>query len=111
MNTKLQSEARAEFTPLPWHLNSIKIEDTLSIIAHDPEFNADVRVADIPDCIDSESEENAAFIVRAVNAHEALTVALLQSQTIISDHVNGIERTAWPEVLSAIDAALRLASE
>ena len=31
---------------------------------------------------------------------------LLRAETIISDHVNGVERTAWPEVLDGIRAAI-----
>ncbi len=65
----------AAHTLTPWRLNSITIEDRRSILAHDPEFG-DVRVADIPDCVDGESEANATFIVRAVNSHDALISAL-----------------------------------
>lgn len=39
-------------------------------------------------------------------AAEDMLGELLRAETIISDHVNGIERTAWAEVLAGIRDAI-----
>jgi hypothetical protein len=52
------------------------------------------------------SQADADFIITAVNSFDARDAALRQAQTIIQDHVDGVERTAWLEVLTAINNAL-----
>lgn len=65
-------------------------------------------------------EANAAFIAEAGTvAHETgltprqladqrdeLLAALKRTECIIADHVSGVERTAWPEVLKSARAAI-----
>lgn len=76
-------------SPTPWHAKWIRPDParghtfapTCSILAPNadpsPSYRGEyIRVADIPDPIDAESEANAEYIVTCVNAHDALVSAL-----------------------------------
>lgn len=47
---------------------------------------------------------------RLIAAAPDMLAALQQCETIVADHVAGVERTAWPEVLHSIRAAIAKAT-
>lgn len=56
----------------------------------------------------TDSREEAERIALCLGAHDEMETALMRAAAIIGDHVSGVERSAWPEVLHAIKAALAL---
>ncbi|MGA9769732.1 MAG: hypothetical protein WBV94_11870 [Blastocatellia bacterium] len=77
-------------TPTPWRVELIAptnpeqtFEPVCSIIARDPEFDRDVRIADIPDPVGVQLA-NAHFICRAVNSHDDLLKACQQAHEWVS---------------------------
>jgi len=93
-------------TPTPWSVSAL---DYWSIVG-DGKHIADCRVQDertIGRSRDHESEANAALIVRAVNAHEALVGALESvAQAFAVEH---IAEVIPPSVATKVKAALRAA--
>lgn len=71
----MKSRPEATHTPLPW-----RVEGDVEIVAGINE--KEVCIADIEGALDSGSTDraNAAFIVRAVNAHEEMLVLLKSIQ-------------------------------
>ncbi len=77
-------------TPIPWRVDYIAptepehiFEPTCSIIARDPEFDRDVRIADIPDPVGVQLV-NAHFICLAVNSHDDLLKACQEAHEWVS---------------------------
>lgn len=97
----------AQHTPGPWSRgrNGDNCGDGLAIIGPDGcEVIAKVYGKGYPigQGYHPVSEADAALIAAA----PAMLAALEPAETIIADHVAGVERSAWPEVLHFIRAAI-----
>lgn len=71
--------------------------------------NGGDMIADLKDC--ANAEENAAFIVRACNSHEALVEALERARNRVIEltEMNYSSKNASYETLDIINQALKLA--
>jgi len=87
--------ARVEGTGGYGLLNGVSIVDDRGLVVA-------VTIANVPEL---DSKELAAFIVRAVNSHQALVEALLQASAFILD-LNPEAHVGRELVLGAIDATL-----
>jgi len=97
-----------EATPRPWHRN-VSPAWKYPIYADrdgDPNGRNWIHIAAVL-AGNPNAEADLDLIIHAVNSFDRRDIALRQAQTIIQDHVNGIERTAWQEVLDRINEALK----
>ena len=63
--------------PTGWHSNEITIRPA-------GEFPHGLWVADVGAAHDTEAQANAAFVVRAVNAHDDLVAALTEAHSVLN---------------------------
>lgn len=106
-NTKERKEKTAQRTPTPWKVHKAKFDDIGDYL---PIQNGIYEIARVYTPFIPERAENAAFIVRAVNAHDALVEALKYANTYISEELasgSGLDRIH--SVFDSISSALKLA--
>jgi signal transduction histidine kinase len=91
-------------TPTPWILD----EERGKLMDADGEFVTHISLTRyVDERRDPEAEANAAFIVRAVNAHEKLVAALRTAHYYLHDMREPPNAGAgFAETLRAVDAAL-----
>lgn len=110
----LGATAGSDHTPTPWTLeledttysNCFEVQAEGKTIAHVESWNGEDNDAQ------EEAEANAAFIVRAVNAHDNLVEALknLRGNIDVSTINTSAKATAkWGELIVRAEAALKLA--
>ena len=86
---KTKTEAQHTPTPTPWEFERYE-NDSIIVAPFKPKYGTDTRML----LAKNLSEENAAFIVRAVNSHEALLEAC---KRIVYNDDTGKERMIGSE--------------
>ena len=99
------SEEKQKHSPTPWKQTCFLItSSTGSHVTH-------TGMGNLPPSRSSESEANAAHIVKCVNSHDALVAALMRCTTEMSSALDLIDETriaGFVQALEATDEALGL---
>ena len=102
-------DSKQKHTPTPWKQHETEGKIYASIRGAD-----NSTIADCGSRSDKQAQANAAFIVTACNAHEAIKLALYKASIMLDEStelVDGELRIAYMKIVLDANEALKLAGE